>query len=334
MDLSLYNNNFCSVRKPSNIRQLKIMLQKSSDVVLIAGGRTNVYGMLSCDVSNTVIDMTKLNNKICKFVYESGIMLSKINDDLKGDNLELPVNIMNNKNASLGGSFVSNSFGYGTYKYGFFRDNVEEYWVLEGGTEIKKTVVQKTTLEKIKSLNCDVDWGVITKIKITPIKKIKTFNYAYKYSRKMLELIKNNNYDGDIRTILIFGCKSFCFWGINHRIIYMEDEGCSFFEKNKSDISISEFISRGKFAVPKNIKGPRVEMSFIVEKINELERLMDFVDDDADTNFLVTVHKEFFIVTLLFIKNEKTKNVCFEWIDKYKKMVRSNPKFRFGKIFI
>jgi uncharacterized protein YrzB (UPF0473 family) len=335
MDISIFTKGKGETLIPKNENELISIIKKNKGSPICVGGGTSVYGLLLKETpSDYYISLQNINFSKENFTFGAGITLEKMENFLNKSGYSFPVKIMSLKYASLGGSFASSASGYGSYKYGFINDNIKNYTVLDkNGKEINFRNNKRISLIDIKNKKTDSKYGVIKDMQIKPILLKEKYSTCYIFEKdKMLNILKER--DSALTTLMLFGKKTLEFTGINKRFILIESEEKQNYNLKKLDFFSNEMIIRGKFGIPKELP-KRVEIGVIMDNYEQLFKILEKLDMEENTNYVVNFHKEFAILNVLFTKKNILRNEGQNWIDRKKKLFSEyfTYPYRFGKIF-
>lgn len=179
-DASMIEGQVASVIFPKSGEEISNLVRLAQADVVARGGGSGLAGG-AVPQNSIVLDMSKMN-KILKFdkekrqvEVEAGIILDELNNELRKDGLEFPVNPSSHSVATIGGMIATNAVGSRAIKYGRTSDWIQGIEVVDGRGEIK----QLRKLDLMDVAGMEGTTAIITKaiLKLSPLKK-RTANFV------------------------------------------------------------------------------------------------------------------------------------------------------------
>lgn len=163
---------------PKSIEEIQNLIRTSKDVVARGGGSGLAGGAVP--QNSVLLDMSKMN-KILKIdkekmlaEVEPGITLDELNEELKKQGLEFPVNPSSHSVATIGGMIATNAVGGRAIKYGKMSDWVQSIEIINGQGERKE--LRKLDLMDVAGMEGITALIVKAILKLSLIKK-RTANF-------------------------------------------------------------------------------------------------------------------------------------------------------------
>lgn len=265
---------------PKTINELKNFVRIQKRICIRGGGSGLVGGSVPENGLDMVLDLSKLNNigafdKDRKTIeVEAGVILKDLEDYLEEFNLEIPINILSNDIATIGGIIATNAYGSRALKYGKIDQWIRWIEVMDS----KGNLTRKGTTEISDYAGLEGISGIIVKACFNLIPTTKRTATILKINSKeeIIEYVKNFKKNPDVSMIEYFDKKVSKNFGLSedyHLIVEYENESGEISGKEYENLieKINKVYFDLAFQGYTKIEDPKVHLNKVIDLISFLE---------------------------------------------------------------
>jgi len=199
-----------SVFFPTKAEEIQEIIINSNKDIVPRGAGTNLVG--GCVPDNSIIiDLSKMNriynfDRFKKTLYvEAGVTIKELNEKLKPQNLEFPIELSNEGISTIGGMIAMNSSGRRNMRYGSMKYWIEEVEIINGNGEIMK--ITKPDISDVCGMEGLTGIIINAKLKLISIPKRSASIFQSENLDEVLSVAKKLKQENEVCMLELFSKK-------------------------------------------------------------------------------------------------------------------------------